>query len=121
MRAPTRRQALIGGAVTAGVLAGGVGARFLFRKRFAPTPYDDLIALADDRDAAAQIGETVLANVDDFEPTVLAVSLRQRIAGRPLAAAIAEDVAKARLVEGGGWLLPETLGFICALAAKAAG
>lgn len=121
MRTPTRRQAMIGGAAVTGAVIGGVGARLLFRKRFSPTPYDDLIALVDDRDGAAQIGETVLAKSEDFEPLALAASLRTRIAKRRLATVIAEDAANGRLVEGGGWVLPETLALICALAAKAAG
>ncbi len=121
MKRPTRRQILwLGGGVV--VLAGGgVAARLLLRKRFAPTPYDDLIALVEDRDGAAQIGETVLAEVEDFEPTAMAADLRSRIAGRPLAGVIAEDASDGRLVEAGGWVLPETLGLICALAAKASG
>jgi hypothetical protein len=51
----------------------------------------------------------------------MAADLRSRIAGRPLATVIAEDASDGRLVEGSGWVLPETLGLICALAAKAAG
>jgi hypothetical protein len=110
----------LGGSVAA-VVAGGVGGRLLLRKRYAPTPYDDLIGLVEDRDAAAQIGETVLAEVDDFEPVGMAEDLRTRIAGHPLAKVLPEDASDGRVVEAGGWVLPETLGLICALAAKAAG
>ena len=117
----SRRQTLIGGATVAGVVAIGVGGRLVLRKRYAPTPYDDLIAKLEDRDGGAQIGETVLAEVEDFEPVALASGLRGRIAGRKLADVAVEDAQKGRLVEGGGWVLPETLGLICALAAKAAG
>jgi hypothetical protein len=119
MKRLTRRQTLwLGGSVVV-VAGGGVGARLLLRKRFAPTPYDDLIALVEDRDGAAQIGETVLAEVEDFDPKTMAADLRTRIAGRPLAAVIAEDASDRRIAEGGGWVLPETLALICALAAKA--
>ena len=120
MRKFTRRDAAILGCGAAAIAVGGVAMRGLVRRRFAPTPYDDLIALVSDRDGAAQIGETVLAEVADFEPVVLAASLRKHIAGRPLAAVVLDDAAAGRLVEGGGWVLPETLGLICALAAKAA-
>lgn len=113
----SRRQSIYGGiAAVAGL---GLGGRYLLRKRYAPSPYDDLIALVDDRDAAAQIGETVLAEVEEFEPVTMADTLRARIHGRPLAQVLAEDVSEARLVEANGWVLPETLGLICALAAKA--
>ena len=116
----SRRQTIILGGGVAAVAGAGLAGRFLLRKRFAPTPYDDLIALVPDRDGAAQIGETVLAEVEDFEPTAMASDLRRRIAGRPLAAVVQEDARGGRIVEGGGWVLPETLGLICALAAKAA-
>ncbi len=115
----SRRNALIAGGGAAAVIAAGVGGRLLLRKRYAPSPYDDLLALLEDRDAAAQIGETVLAEVDEFEPTAMAEQLRKHIAGRPLSVVTAEDAADARIVEGGGWVLPETLALICALAAKA--
>lgn len=120
MKPIQRRQILVGGAMFVGAVAGGVGGRMLLRKRYAPTPYDDLIALVEDRDGAAQIGETVLAELKDFEPVALANDLRRRIAARPLPTVLTEDASKARLVEAGGWVLPESLGLICALAAKAA-
>ncbi len=110
---------MIGGGLAV-VVGGGVGGRFLLRKRYAPSPYDDLLTQLDDRDAAAQIGETVLAEVEEFEPKTMADELRKHIAGRPLSAVSRQDADDARLVEAGGWVLPETLGLICALAAKAA-
>jgi hypothetical protein len=116
----TRRNALIAGGGVAGLVVIGVGGRLLLRKRYAPSPYDDLLDLLDDRDAAAQIGETVLAEVEDFDPKALADQMRARVAKRRLAAVTAEDASEGRVVEGGGWVLPETLGLICALAAKAA-
>jgi hypothetical protein len=121
MKMLSRRRTLWLGGSVAAIVAGGIGGRLLLRKRYAPTPYDDLIGLVEDRDAAAQIGETVLAVVEDFEPVAMAAELRPRIAGRPLATVLPEDARNGRLVEAGGWVLPETLGLICALAAKAAG
>ena len=120
MKTLSRRQTLMLGGGVVLVAGAGFGRRFLLRKRYAPSPYDDLLTQLDDRDAAAQIGETVIAEVEDFEPEAEAAKLRQRIAGRPLSAVSVEDASVARLVEAGGWVLPETLGLICALAAKAA-
>jgi hypothetical protein len=115
----TRRNVLIGaGVVAAGGLA--VGGRYLLRKRHAPSPYDDLLALLDDRDADAQIGETVLAELDDFDPLLVANDVRARVEGRPLAQVVAEDAVDGRVIEAGGWIMPETLALLCALAAKAA-
>lgn len=115
----TRRNAIIAGGGVVAVAAAGVGGRMLLRKRYAPSPYDDLLALLEDRDADAQIGEAVLAEVEDFDPKVLADDLRSRIAKRPLAAVVVEDASEGRLVEARGWVLPETLGMLCTLAAKA--
>ena len=115
----SRRDGIIaaGGGVV--LIGAGVAGRFLLRKRHAPSPYDDLLALLENRDADAQIGETVLADVEDFDPKIIADELRARIGNRALAAVLADDVAHDRVIEAGGWVLPETLGLLCALAAKA--
>lgn len=115
----TRRNALIAGS-TAAVVVTGLTGRFLLRRRYTPSPYDDLLALVDDRDAAAQLGESVLADEKEFEPQQTAQQVRERIAGRPLPLVAAEDAAQGRVAEAGGWVLPQTLALICALAAKAA-
>jgi hypothetical protein len=116
----SRRQTLYVGGGALALAGAGAGGRFLLRKRYAPSPYDDLLVLLSNRDAAAQIGETVLAEVENFDPKATADHLRTRIAGRPLSAVLTEDTSKGRLVEASGWVLPESLGLICALAAKAA-
>ena len=115
----TRRNVLIGAGVgaAAGLVAGG---SFVLRKRHAPSPYDDLLARLDDRDADAQIGETVLAELEDFDPRLTADDVRANLEGRPLAEVSVEDAADGRVMEAGGWVLPETLALLCALAAKAA-
>ena len=103
------------------VLAGAAyeGQRLL-RKRYAPSPYDDLLALLDDRDADAQIGEAVLADIDDFDAKTVSASVRARLAHRSLAKVVVADATEGRLLEANGWVLPETLALLCALAAKAA-
>ena len=116
----TRRNILIGAGGVAVLAAAAFEGRRLLRKRYAPSPYDDLLALLDDRDANAQIGEAVLADIDDFDAKTVADELRQRIAKRPLAQVMREDVGEERVAEAGGWVMPETLALLCALAAKAA-
>jgi len=115
----SRRDAIIAAGGGIAVIAAGVTGRLLLRKRHAKSPYDDLLALLEDRDAAAQIGETVLAEVEETDPKTMADNLRGRIGKRSLEAVLADDVAVGRVVEAGGWVLPETLGLLCALAAKA--
>ena len=116
----TRRNIVIGAGGAALLAAAAFEGSRLLRKRYAPSPYDDLLALLDDRDADAQIGEAVLADIDDFDAKTVADELRQRIAKRPLAQVMSEDVGEQRVAEAGGWVMPETLALLCALAAKAA-
>ncbi len=116
----TRRNALIA-AGAAAVLAGGTyEAVRLVSRRHAPSVYDDLLAQLDDRDADAQIGEAVMADVGEFDANATAAKLRTKLARTKLAAADDLDAAQDRLVEAQGWVLPETFGLLCALAAKAA-
>ena len=120
MNALSRRNVLIGAGGAAGFAGVVVAARHLLRKRFAPSPYDDLLALIDDRDGAAQIGEAVLAEQGAFDPAAAATVLRQKLQHTTLTALAEADAAQGRLLEAGGWVLPESLAQLYALAAKAA-
>ncbi len=121
MKNPLTRRNLMIGAGGAVVLAGtAFEASRLLSKRHAPSPYDDLLARLDDRDADAQIGETVLAELDGFDAQAVAADLRAKLQHATLADLAAKDAAEGRLLEGHGWVLPRTLGLLCALAAKAA-
>ncbi len=116
----TRRNILIGagGAV---VLAGGAfEASRLMSNRHAPTPFDDLLNRLEDRDGGIEIGKSVLAQAEEFHAKAVAASLRARLGQATLAQAAAADAAANRLIEAGGWVLPETVALLCALAAKAA-
>ncbi len=116
----TRRRILIGAGGVVVVAAAVFEGSRLLRKRYAPSPYDDLLALLDDRDADAQIGEAVLSDIDDFDPKETSADVRERIGKRPLAQVMMEDAKEGRLLEANGWVIPETLALLCALAAKAA-
>ncbi|MBU6299018.1 MAG: hypothetical protein KGJ79_07075 [Alphaproteobacteria bacterium] len=115
----TRRRIMFGaGGVV--VLAGAAyEGRRLLRKRYAPSPYDDLLALLDDRDADAQIGEAVLAGIDDFDAKAVSEKVRARLAHQPLARVAVADATEGRVLEADGWVIPETLALLCALTAKA--
>jgi hypothetical protein len=116
----TRRGVLIGAGGVVAVAAVAFEGSRLLRKHYAPSPYDDLLALLDDRDADAQIGEAVLADIKDFDPKEVSAELRQRIGKHPLAQIMIEDAKEGRLLEVNGWIMPKTLALLCALAAKAA-
>jgi hypothetical protein len=93
-------------------------AAHIFNRRYAPTAFDDLLSLLDDRDSAERVGAAVLAGAPEFDVRKVARELRRKIGGRPLAEILAADVADGRLAEVSGWLLPETLERLCGLAAS---
>lgn len=105
-----------GVAVAAGAL--GYEAWRVFGTHYPPTPYDDLLGLLSDREAARQVGAAFLQAHSDFTPTDAAAALRQRIAHRPLAIVLENEITHGELTEAGHWLIPQTLVGLCALAAK---
>jgi len=115
----TRRNIVIGAGSAVVLTAAAYEGVHLLRKRYAPSPYDDLLARLDNRDADTQIGEAVLADVDDFEAKLVAAQLRARLERESLTQATLHDVRDGHMLEAGGWVLPETLALLCALAAKA--
>jgi hypothetical protein len=115
----TRRRIMIGAGGAVVLAAASFEGGRLLRKRYAPSPYDDLLALLEDRDADAQIGEAVLADIDDFDAKSVSASVRERIGKRRLAQVMIDDAGDGRLLEANGWVMPETLALLCALAAKA--
>jgi hypothetical protein len=117
-KAFTRRVVVIGVATVAAAGVAAVEGPKLLKPRHAPSPYDDLLDRLDDRDAAAQIGEAVLAGRTGFDAAKVAEKLRKKLRFRRLSRVNAEDAAAYRVVEANGWILPETLALLCALAAK---
>lgn len=107
-----RRTFIAGGLAGAAVAALASWKLGLFRKHYAPTPYDDLLNQLVDREPAAKLG-AVLGGKGD------AASLAARLRARPhLGAASVADIDAGRLVEADGWQLPETLALYAMLAAR---
>ena len=116
----SRRSVLLATA-GAGVLAAaalGYEAMRLLAPRHPPSPFDDLLSLLPDRDAAAQVGLAYLSEHPHFDSTTAARLLRKEIGSRPLASVLQADIARARLAEVEHWLVPETLALLSAIAAK---
>lgn len=111
-----RRNLIAGlGAAGAAVAAGLYRFTDLFVKHYAATPYDDVLAMLADREQAARIGAFVSAAP---EPQALAARLRALLKQDGLTGAVKADLAADRLVEVDGWLLPQSLALLSALAAK---
>jgi hypothetical protein len=112
-----KRRSLIAGVAAAGaVLAAGVY-RFtdLFVKHYPPTPYDDLLGQLTDRGLAAKLGAKA-ADLPDAQ--ALASQVRAALQGQTLAATANADIAAGRMMEVNGWVLPQTVVWLSALAAK---
>jgi hypothetical protein len=112
---PSRRNLIAGAAATSAAVAAGLY-RFtdLFVKHYAPTPYDDVLVALSDRQQAVKLGALVS---DAPAPQALATKLR--VAIKPgLTAAAKADAASGRLTEVGGWVVPESVALLSALAAR---
>jgi len=114
-----RRHFVLGGIGAAGIGVGGfLVARGLLTPRYPYTPYDDLLARLPDRESAAVLGRAFLKPASVFSPVEIAADLRHILAQESLEKRVASDLgSKPSLVEVEGWVLPETLVTLCALAA----
>jgi len=112
---PSRRNLIAGiGAAGAAIAAGLYRFTDLFVKHYPPTPYDDVLVALSDREQAVKLGALVS---DAPAPPALAAKLR--LAFKPdLTAAAKADAASGRLTEVGGWVVPESVALLSALAAK---
>ena len=112
-----KRRDLLAAVVAAGMVATAGLYRFtdLFVKHYAPTPYDDLLMRLTDREQAAKLGAQLTGS---FDITAQSARLRDIFRKQDLAAAANADIAAGRLVEVGGWVLPETVALLSALAAR---
>jgi hypothetical protein len=123
-KAAISRRPVLGGILAALGIAvvGGItyeGPRWS-RGHHKPSPYDDLLANLPERDNAGRVGAAFIAESPGFSADSVARALRTKLASAPLSDAISADLAQNRLVEVRGWILPETLSDLSALAAEAA-
>ncbi len=123
-QAEVRRRPLLSGLIGAlglGVLGGGAyEAVRTIRHEQEPGAYGDLVSRLPDPDGARLVGRAVIADLPRFNAGEKAHALRKLLAAHNLADVTADDLAAGRIAEAGGWVLPESLALICALAAKAA-
>jgi hypothetical protein len=111
-----KRRTLIGGAALLAVAGAGYEARRLLVHPYPPTPYDDVLGQLIDRDAAARLGRATAPALPRFAPAPAAARLRQRLGHHGLTAAAVADAQEGRTVEADGWILPESLALVSALA-----
>jgi len=114
----SRRPFLAGAIAAAAAAAIGAGAyeAGLFRAR-PKGPYGDLLSSLGDPDDAPALGRAYLAQSRNFDAKTVAAQLRTRLSGQSLREVLGTDVTGNQIAEAGGWVLPETLALLCALAA----
>jgi hypothetical protein len=112
-----RRRNFIAGVAAAGAVVVAGLHRFtdLFVKHYPPTPYDDVLSRLVDREQAVKLGASVSGKPD---PKSLAAQLRAGLKSDGLAAAAEADVAADRITEVDGWLLPQSVALLAALASR---
>ncbi len=113
---PARRTMIA--ALVAAATAAALGVyRFtnLMVKHYAPTPYDDLLAHLTDREQAARLGAKVTGA---FDARREAATLRAALGSRTFTAAATADIAAGRMTEVDGWVLPQTVVLLSALASR---
>jgi hypothetical protein len=116
--APARRSVVAGvAAAGAAVVAGLYRFTDLMVKHYAATPYDDVLARLVDREQAAKLGAKVPGTAS---AKMLAGQLRPSLAPNGLAGAASADVAAGRMMEVDGWLLPQSVALLSALASSVA-
>jgi hypothetical protein len=116
----SRRGVTIGGIAVAGaaIVAGAAYELPKLFKHRAHGEYADLVNRLDDPDQAAMLGRQV---PDTADGTIreAAAGIRARLAHHTLPEMLAEDAAQGQVSDVGGWVLPQTLAQICAMAALA--
>ncbi len=114
----SRRTMVLGGGVAATLFAAAFGLTLprLFGRRYAPTPYDDLLATLVDRDEAIRLGTVAHVAEPAFNAKAAARELRQRLERRTLAEVLDADIKERRIAEIGGWVMPDSLAQLCLLA-----
>lgn len=115
----TRRPVLTAIAAVLGIAAAsGVAYEFgLFEPAYPSGSFDDVLAQLRSRNHAVMIGKAVRADEPFFDAKATETVLRTRLTDRTLEAVLAGEIDSGHLTEVKGWLLPQTLAQLCALAA----
>ena len=118
VRGPTTRRWLIG--AVAAVAAAATAVRelpFVLRHHYRRTPYDDLLSRLGDRDASVAFGRVANKNMPGAT-TAVAALLRRRLGQASLRSVLSRELTQEQVLVAGGWVIPQSLALICALAAR---
>lgn len=118
MTTKTTRRWLVGS--VAALAAAGVALRelpFVLRHHYRRTPYDDLLSELGDRDSSVTLGRAAYRNAMGSAGAIASL-LRQRLKQGSLRTLSARELSQGHVLVAGGWIIPESLALICALAAR---
>jgi hypothetical protein len=90
---------------------------FVLRHRYRRTPYDDLLSKLRDRDSSVAFGRAANASAPGTADAIAGL-LRQRLIQDSLQTVSARELSQGHVLVAGGWVVPESLALICALAAR---
>jgi len=112
--------AAIAGAIGLGVVGAAVyELPHLFRRRYPPTPYDDLINLLPDRENARVLGAHVSKSVFVSSVGADIRGFRRHYGQKTLPDIVQLDLEEGRVVSVAGWVLPTGLAILCDFAYRA--
>jgi len=115
-----RRRGVIAGALGLGAMAAASLYRFtdIFVKHYPPTPYDDVLSKLDDRTQAAKLGAAALKQQPDFDAAGSAQRLRAALEHGNFREVVLADAETGRVQLVDGWVLPQSVVVLSAIAAK---
>lgn len=114
-----RRRGVIAGLAGLGALAASLY-RFtdIFVKHYPPTPYDDVLSRLEDREQAAKLGTAALKSQPDFDAAASARRLRGALEHGSFREVVLADAETGRVQLVDGWVLPQSVVVLSAIAAK---
>jgi hypothetical protein len=120
LRTRTTRRWLVG--AVAALAAGTVALRELplllrHHYRHRRTAYDDLFSNLGDRESSVAFGRVANRNAPGSSGSIAAF-LRQRLRTGSLRSVATNELSHGQVFVAGGWVVPESLALICALAAR---
>lgn len=115
-----RRRGVIAGLLGLGAMAAASLYRFtdIFVKHYPPTPFDDVLARLDDREQAAKLGTAALKGQPDFDTEASAQRLRAALEHGNFREVVLADAETGRVQLVQGWVLPQSVVVLSAIAAK---
>lgn len=119
LRTQTTRRWVAG--IVATLAAAAVAVRQLPRlhHHYRRTPYDDLFSKLGDRESSVAFGRSASKGMPGSSDAI-ATALRQRLRTDSLRAVATNELSRGQVFVAGGWIVPESLALMCALAAREA-